>query len=62
MASRKELTEDVDYDVDTRYLSKENASALFRFGKDEIADDVEINHLTKPVLMEYYNRAVDLWN
>ena len=62
MASRRELTEDVDFDVDTRYLSKENASALFRFGKDEIADDVEINRLTKPVLMEYYNRAVDSWN
>lgn len=62
MASRRELTEDVDFDVDTRYLSRENASALFRFGKDEIADDVEINRLTKPVLMEYYNRAVDFWN
>ena len=62
MASRRELTEDVDFDVDTRYLSKENTSALFRFGKDEIADDVEINRLTKPVLMEYYNRAVEFWN
>ncbi len=62
MASRRELTEDLDFDVDTRYLSKENASALFRFGKDEIAGDVEINRLTKPVLMEYYNRAVELWN
>ena len=61
MASRRELTEDLDFDVDTRYLSKENASALFRFGKDEIAGDVEINRLTKPVLMEYYNRAVEVW-
>ena len=62
MASRRELTEDVDFDVDTRYLTKENVSALFRFGKDEVADDVEINRLTKPVLMEYYGRAVDLWD
>ncbi len=62
MASRRELTEDLDFDVDTRYLTGENVSALFRFGKDEMCDDVEINRLTKPVLMEYYNQAVEFWN
>ncbi len=62
MASRRELTEDLDFDVDTKYLTRENVSALFRFGKDEIDDDVEINRLTKPVLMEYYNKAVESWN
>lgn len=62
MASRRELTEDLDFDVDTKYLTRENVSALFRFGKDEMDDDVEINRLTKPVLMEYYNKAVESWN
>lgn len=62
MASRRELTEELDFDVETRYLTRENVSALFRFGKDEIDDDVEINRLTKPVLMEYYNKAVEFWN
>jgi len=61
MASKKELTEDVCFAVDTKYLTEDNASALFKFGKDEIAEDIEINRLTKPVLMEYYNRAVEDW-
>lgn len=62
MASRRELTEELDFDVETKYLTEENVSALFRFGKDEMCDDVEINRLTKPVLMEYYNQAVEFWN
>ncbi|MCM1325373.1 MAG: polyamine aminopropyltransferase [Bacteroidales bacterium] len=62
MAGRRELAEELDFDVETRYLTGENVSALFKFGKDEIDDDVEINRLTKPVLMEYYNRAVEFWN
>lgn len=62
MASMQELTEDVSFDVETRYLSEENVSALFKFGKDEIAKDVDVNQLTKPVLMDYYNRAVEEWN
>ncbi len=62
MAGRTELPTDFHFDVETKYLSEENAPALFLFGKDEIADTVEINRLTKPALMEYYNRAVELWN
>ncbi|MCM1536312.1 MAG: polyamine aminopropyltransferase [Clostridium sp.] len=62
MAGRRELAEELDFDVETRYLTNENVSALFKFGKDEIDYDVEINRLTKPVLMEYYNRAVEFWN
>ena len=62
MASRQELTEALSFDVDTKYLTEANVSALFQFGKDEMADDVEINRLTKPVLMEYYNKAVEEWN
>lgn len=61
MAGRRELSEDISFDVETRYLSEENVSALFKFGKDEIAEDVDVNQLTKPVLMEYYNKAVEDW-
>jgi len=62
MASKADLEADIQFDVETRYLSEDNAVALFLFGKDEIAEDVEINRLTKPVLMEYYNKAVEAWN
>ncbi|WP_026492623.1 polyamine aminopropyltransferase [Butyrivibrio sp. XPD2002] len=62
MASRGVLSEEISFDVDTRYLTADNVSAFFKFGKDEIDQDVEINHLTKPVLMEYYNKAEELWN
>lgn len=62
MASRQDLSENIDFDVETKYLTKDNVSALFKFGKDEIANDVEINRLTKPVLMEYYNKAVERWD
>ena len=62
MASRKELKEELTFDVETKYLSAENVSALFLFGKDEMAEDVEINRLTRPVLMGYYNKAVEKWD
>ena len=62
MASKKELITELSFDVETRYLTSENVSALFSFGKDEMDESVEINRLTKPVLMEYYNKAVELWN
>ena len=62
MASKRELKDDFKFDVETRYLTSENVSALFLFGKDEINETVEINRLTKPVLMDYYNKAVEEWN
>lgn len=62
MASRKELTEDIKFKVETRYLTEDNVVALFKFGKDEIASDVQINRLTKPMLMDYYNKAVEVWD
>ncbi len=61
MASRRELSENITFDVETRYLSEDNVAALFAFGKDEISENVEINHLTKPVLMDYYNKAEAAW-
>lgn len=62
LASKNELSKDLTFDVETRFLTSENVSALFCFGKDETDKDVEINRLTKPVLMEYYNTAVEKWN
>ncbi len=48
--------------ADTRYLTEDNMYSLFCFGKDEIYTDIEINHLTKPVLIQYYNDAVREWD
>lgn len=62
MASKGDLSTNIQLDVETKYLSDENVAALFLFGKDEIAEQIEINHLTKPVLMDYYNKAVEAWN
>ncbi len=61
MASRRNLDEQISFDVETKYLTEDNVAALFKFGKDEIAQNVEINRLTKPVLMEYYNKAEEAW-
>ena len=62
MASRQSLSEDLQFQVDTQYLTTESAPALFCFGKDEISEDVKINRLTYPTLMEYYNKAVEYWD
>ena len=54
----------ISSDIETRYLTDENVDSLFKFGKDEALkskDDVEINHLTKPVMIQYYNDAVRHW-
>ena len=61
MASRRTLSENISFDVETKYLSTDNVASLFSFGKDEIAEDVEVNRLTKPVLMDYYNKAEAAW-
>lgn len=62
MASRRKLDDHFTFTVETKFLSEENVAALFMFGKDEQTDDVEINRLTRPVLMHYYNDAIKEWN
>jgi spermidine synthase len=62
MASRGELTEKISFDVETKYLTEDNVIALFKFGKDEVSENVAINQLTKPVLMDYYNKAEAAWD
>lgn len=62
MASKSELVKLHPLPEDTRYLSEENLSAMFLFGKDETDNTVGINRLTKPILIQYYNDAVEEWD
>ncbi len=61
MASKKELDDHFDIIADTRYLSNDNVNCLFSFGKDEKAENIEINKLSKPNLIQYYLDAVKKW-
>lgn len=61
LASKEELGDNYNITVETKYLSEDNVDALFSFGKDEIAEDVEINSLSRPVLIQYYSEAVKNW-
>ena len=61
MASASELKKKHPFPEDTRYLSEENFESLFIFGKDEQVESIEVNHLTRPVLIQYYNEAVRDW-
>jgi spermidine synthase len=61
LATKKELDDNYDITVDTKYLSNDNVNSLFKFGKDEINKDVEINNLSKPMLIQYYMEAVKEW-
>ena len=62
MASKRELRDDYEIEVDTKYLTKDNIHSLFMFGKDEVDETVAVNELTHPMLIEYYNDAVRNWN
>lgn len=50
---------DIDIQVSTNYLNNNIARSLFYFGEDENLgkDKVEINTLTNPVLLQYYQKA-----
>ena len=62
LASKKELEDKILLTVDTKYLSQDNVDALFSFGKDELPKAaVEINSLSRPVLIQYYSDAVREW-
>ena len=49
--------------VETKYLTNENIPNLFSFGADEKIDlnQVEVNDMFKPSLIEYYNYEVENW-
>ncbi|MBE5865210.1 MAG: polyamine aminopropyltransferase [Lachnospiraceae bacterium] len=61
LASKKEMDDVFQLDVETRYLDENNVEALFCFGKDELAANVEINGLSRPRMIEYYMEAVRNW-
>lgn len=61
LASKKQLDGQYDLSVETKYLTNENISALFAFGKDEMEKDVAINSLSRPQLIQYYSEAVRNW-
>lgn len=62
MASKKELSDNYEISVETKYLSKDNVNSLFTFGKDEEpAKEIETNRLSKPILLDYYLEAVKNW-
>ncbi len=63
MVSLEEINEEAYITVDTRYLSNENVKGLYIFGKDEMVDEseIEINSLSKPMLIQYYSDAVRNW-
>ncbi len=61
MAAKQELDDTYEIEVDTKYLSEDNISALFAFGKDEMDTDVAINSLSNPMLIQYYAEAVRNW-
>lgn len=52
-----------ELNVPTKYLTKENIGSLFIFGADEQFDlnQVEVNDMFKPSLIEYYNFEVENW-
>lgn len=56
-AERKSL------EVKTKFLNEENIDSLFVFGEDEKIDinNVEINDMFKPSLIQYYNTDVENW-
>ena len=61
MAVKGEFRQNRKLSVETRYLTDEIIPALYVFAKDEIATDVEINSMSKPLLITYYNEAVRDW-
>ena len=54
---RKSLT------VETSFLNHENIGNLFNFAQDEktAIDNIEVNDMFKPVLINYYNKDVENW-
>ena len=62
IASLKPLDQNFNYTVETRYLTSENSHSMFLFGKDELEkDDICINTMSKPMLMQYYIEADKIW-
>lgn len=62
MASKSALSRDLRIRVDTRYLTNEMLPALFMFGGDESRPDgIRVNTMNRPVLIDYYEKALATW-
>ena len=61
IAALKPIDKEFEFSVDTKYLTKENSNSMFYFGKDEISNDICVNTLSKPMLMQYYIEADKQW-
>lgn len=62
LASKKSMDRKIEIGVKTKFLSDENVESLFVFAKDELPQkNIEINSLSKPVLIDYYSKAVKNW-
>ena len=61
MAVKGEFPKSRQLSIKTRYLTDEIIPALYVFAKDEFTSDVEINSMSKPLLITYYNEAVRNW-
>lgn len=53
--------EDINIDVETRFLSNEQVKALFVFAKDLKRPEVRINTITSPVITDYYEKSWKYW-
>lgn len=62
LASMKPLDKNFEFNVETKYLSNETVPALFSFHKDEQPDFVvDVNSLSKPILLDYYLNSEKNW-
>lgn len=65
MASKQPLGELKELEpIETHYLNAEIYHRLFQFAKDEQPSDInqiEVNTITKPIIIEYYQKAVGDW-
>lgn len=59
--SRKKFNiNDIDVNIETKFLDNDNVKGLFVFGKDENnPKNIKINTLTDPVLINYYQEAIN---
>ncbi|MDX8382818.1 MAG: spermidine synthase, partial [Ghiorsea sp.] len=53
-SSQKRDVQHVDLAVQTKFLKQNQLEDLFHFEKDMVSNDVEVNMMDRPVLLDYY--------
>ncbi|MGL5752422.1 MAG: polyamine aminopropyltransferase [Paraclostridium sp.] len=53
----------IEVDVDTRFLNEDSIESIFNFSKDEVVDinSIDSNTLSHPKLIQYYEESVKNW-